>query len=239
MSYLKLLGLAVVAAMAAMAVLGASMASASEPVSESEGGKPVTFTGMGGASTLEVLPEGGKSRTVNCTSTKSSGEFSLASTEKFTKITFNGCTATGPFGTKVSCSSGLMGGEIFTTALKGTLVYLTAGSSEAGIDLEPESGTTIATFTCGFESMTVTGSVIGKFTPVNTWATAYALKFAQTGGKQEAETFLANVGCAPVTDVLSTTGTGAEAFGPRQSGLAAEEKMTFVKQVRMATSKCS
>jgi hypothetical protein len=239
MSYLKLLGLAVVAAMAAMVVLGASLASASEPISESEGGKAVTFTGAGGASTLEVLPEGGKSRTVNCTSSKSSGEFALASTEKFTKITFTGCTATGPFGTKVSCSSGLMGGEIFTAALKATLVYLTAGSSEMGIDLEPEAGTTIATFTCGFESMTVTGSVIGKFTPVNTLTTAYTLKFAQTGGKQAPESFLANVGCASVMDVLSVTGTGAEAFGPRQSGLALEEKLTFAKAVRMASTKCA
>src|SRR5215218_7873499 len=151
MKYLKMLGLAALAAMAVMAVVGAGMASASEPKAEPAAGFPVAFTGSGGTGVLETTPEGEakKVRTVHCTANTSSGEINTATTAKNITVKFTGCTTSGPFGNAWTCtSSGASSGEIRTVDLKGTLVYLTAGSSEAGMVISPESGTTFASFTC-------------------------------------------------------------------------------------------
>lgn len=243
MKYLKMLGLAALAALAVMAVVGAGTASASEPKAEPEGGTfPVSFTGSGGTGILETTSEGGKIRTVHCTANTSAGEINTATSVKNVKVKFTGCTTSGPFGINLTCTtSGATSGEITTVALKGTLVYLTAGSSNAGIVIEPESGTTFASFKCGSfltETLTVTGKVIGKLTPVNSLTNAFTLTFSQSGGHQSPETYLASSGCAATKAVLSTTGSGLESFGPIQSGISATESLTTSKKVKVASTKC-
>lgn len=234
MKHAKTLIWAMLVALAAMAFLGAGTASASQPKAEPEGGAfPVSFSGSGGEGTLETVAEGTKVRTVTCTSNTSSGEVNSATTAKNVKVIFKGCTTKGPFGT-LNC------GEIKTVALRGTLFYLVAGSSEVGIDLEPESGTTFATFTCGgIETLTVKGSVIGKLTPVNSLTKSFTLTFSQKSGKQEPETYLAATGCGATKDTLTTEGSGFEKFGPIQSGIKATESLTMGKAIKVASTKCA
>lgn len=248
MKHLKMLGLAAVAALAVMATIGAAAASASQPKVEPEGGTfPVTFTGSGGAGKLETTPEGAekKVRTVNCTENTSSGEVNSATTVKKVAVTFKGCTATGPFGIKLNCTTaGKAAGEIVTTTLKGTLVYIKSGSSEAGILLEPESGTTFAEFTCGgVQKLTVTGSLVGKLTPVNTLTNAFTLTFSQTAGVQSPEGYLAPTGCAFTKAVTSSAGTavgfGGENFGAIQSGVEGTESLTTSKKMKVVSTSCT
>lgn len=237
----RIWGLALVAVFA-FSALAAANASATQPVAE---GFPATFSGVGGAGKLETT--GPTIRTINCTGNTSSGEINSANTVKGVKVTFTGCTTTGPFGVELSCkSSGAAAGVIVTNVLKGKLVYLIAGSSRAGIDLEPESGTTFASITCTKtiifeikENLTVTGSVIGEITPVNTSATKFTLAFKQKEpGMQEFESYLNPSGCSPVTDVLTTVGSGAESF-TSQSAVEGTEAITTSKTIKINSSKCS
>lgn len=246
MRYLKMLGLAGLAALAVMAIVGAGTASASQPKAEPEGGTfPVEFSGTGGAGKLETVAEGTKVRTVNCEGNKSSGKISSATSATNVSVKFTGCTATGPFGIKLACTSpGAASGEIVTSTLKGTLFYIKAGSSEVGIDLEPASGTQFAEFTCGgVQKIVVTGSVVGKLTPVNTLTNTFTLSFTQTAGKQSPEGYLAASGCGFTKDVTSSTGTalgfGGENFGPIQSGIEGSETLTTSKKIKVASTSCS
>lgn len=244
MKHLKGLGLMALAAVVAMAIFGAATASASEPKAEPEGGTfPVTFTGSGGTGVLEVTPESGKVRTVHCTGNTSSGEISSANTAKNIKVDFSGCTTTGPFGNGWTCTtSGATSGHIVTNSLHGTLVYLTAGSNSTGILLKPESGTTFATFTCKgvllSETMTVTGTVVGKLTPINTLTNSFTLTFSQKEGHQEPSSYLSNTGCVVTATQLLSTGSGAEAFGPRESGISGSETLTTSKKIKVNATKC-
>jgi hypothetical protein len=243
MKQIKMLGLAALAAMAVMALVGAGTASASQPKAEPEGGTfPVSFTGSGGAGTLETVSESGKVRTVTCTGNTSSGEVNSATTVKKVNVKFTGCTTSGPFGNNWTCtSSGAASGEVVTVALKGTLYYVKAGSSESGILLEPESGSTFASFTCKgiflSETLTVSGAVVGKLTPLNSLTSSFTLTFTQTAGVQSPESYLDNA-CSAVKAVLSTTGSGAETFGPIQSGISATESLTTAKKIKIAATKC-
>jgi len=236
----KLLGWAVLAAVLGMALIGVSGASASEPTVTTEGGGAATFTSKGTTGvTLEVVPEGTTTRVVSCTASSGGGEFNTTTTEKFGKMVFTGCTATGPFGKALTCSSGSTGGEIATVALKATVSYLKMGDPEAGLVLEPESGTTIATFSCGsVESITVKGAFIGKITPVNTLTKTFNLKLAQKGGHQEPEVFLSSTGCKSTVGVLTASGTGNDTFSG-QAGIAMEQTLTFAKGVDITSTKCT
>lgn len=236
---IKVMGLSLVA-MLALAAFAAASASASQPKAELESGAfPVSFTGSGGTGTLEVVPT--PTRTVTCTSNSSSGEIASATTTKKVKVVFKGCTSTGPFGIKVNCSSsGAATGEIVSSLLKGSLFYITAGSSEAGIDLEPESAPEFAKFTCGgIETLTVTGSVVGKLTPVNAaFGTSFTLTFTQSAGIQNPQGYLAATGCAFTKDTLNTAGTGFESFS-KQSGVSGTETLTTSKKLKIVSSKCA
>jgi hypothetical protein len=109
--------------------------------------------------------------------------------------------------------------------------------------ISPESGTTFASFTCKgiflSETLTVSGGVIGELTPVNSLTNSFTLTFNQTGGHQAPETYLSNTGCSATKAVLSTTGSGAESFGPIQSGIKATESLTTSKKIKVAATSCS
>lgn len=235
-------------ALATFAVAGlafAPAASASQPKFEPEGGTfPVTFSGTGGAGTLETVPDGTKVRVVKWVGNTISGEINSSTTLRHVVLTFTGATATGPFGSNVACTGpGLSSGEFVTTSLKGMLVYVKAGSSEVGIDLQPESGTAFAEFTCGgLQKFVISGSVIGKLTPVNSLTNSFTLTFTESAGKQSPESSLSPTGCTATKDVLSAIGTavgfGGENFGPLQIGFAKSESLTTSKKMKVAASSC-
>lgn len=243
MKYLKMLGLAALAALAVMAMAGAGMARASEPKMEPNS-FPVVFSGSGATSALETTSEGGKVRTVECSANSFTGEIQSFTTLKNVIFKFTGCTASGPFGTKWACvSAGAASGEVRTVSLTGTLVYLSPGSSAAGMLFSPEGGATFMSFTCKgiflSETLTVTGAVIAKLSPVNSLTNVFMLTFGQTGGHQVPETYLASSGCAATNAVLATSGSGAESFGPVQSGISATENLTFSQKIKVGSSSCA
>jgi len=247
MSYVRKMrvwGAALMAVFAFSAIASAS-ASASQPKAEPEGGTfPVTFTGssaVGG--TLETV----KKRLVTCTSDTSKGSISSATTVTGAKVIFKGCAASGPFGVKLPCkSSGKASGEIETVALKGTLFYVKAGSSESGVLLQPESGTTFASFVCGptlgvEETLAVRGSVVGVIAPVNSLVSAFTLTFSQTAGVQSPIEYLSAT-CAKTKASLETEGVGkgfgSETWAFECSGIAGAESLSTSKKMKIAASSC-
>jgi hypothetical protein len=245
MKWLKIRGSAALAALALATMAGVGTASASEPKIDPEDfAFPVVFLGFGGTGTLETTSDSGKIRTVHCTGNTSSGEINTANSAKDITVKFTGCTTSGPVGNGWTCtSSGASSGEIRTVALKGTLVYLTAGSSKTGMVISPESGITLASFSCKgiflSETLTVTGGVIGELTPVNSLTGSFTLTFNQTGGHQAPETYLSSTGCKATKAVFTTTGSGAESFGPIQSGIKGTERISTSKKIMVTASSCS
>lgn len=234
---IKVWGLALMA-MLVLSGIAAASASATQPKAS---GAPATFSGTGGAGKLETVEP---THTVSCTGNTSAGEINSETSVKGVRVIFTGCTASGPFGINLTCTSaGAKSGEIQTVPLKGELVYLVSGSSRAGMDLKPESGSTFASFTCtGFlvsENISVAGSVIGEITPVNTATNKFTLTFKQSKGIQEFQSYLNPSGCSAVKDVLSTSGSGSETFGPLQSAVEGTETVTTSKNITIASSKCS
>jgi len=237
-------GLALIAVLAFSAIASAS-ASASQPKAEPEGGTfPVTFTGAsttGG--TLETLAK----RLVTCTSDTSKGSINSATTVTGVKVIFKGCSASGPFGIKLPCKTAGKGSEeIETVALKGTLFYLKAGTNETGVLLQPESGTTFASFLCGptlgvEETLTVSGSVVGVLTTVNVPSKTFTLKFTQTTGMQSPAEYL-NASCVKTPAHLETAGVGkgfgSETWAAEESGIGTTETLTTTKNVTIAASSC-
>jgi hypothetical protein len=244
MSYLrniKVMGLALVA-MLLFSGIAAASASARQPHTE---GFPVNLTGTSGAGKLETIKdEKGLVRTFSCTGDTTSAEINSETSLKGVQFIFTGCTATGPFGENAPCKSAGAGeNEIRAEPLKGELIYLVANSSRAGMDFKPEAGETFASFTCvglfGItEHLTVTGSVVGELTPVNVLSNKFELILKQTKGRQEPEEYLDPVPCKGVKDVLETTGSNFESFGPLQSGLEATETVTTSKNLKVVSSKC-
>jgi len=237
--------LALIAVLAFSAIASAS-ASASQPKAEPEGGTfPVGFTGSSATGgTLETV----KGRLVTCTSDSSKGSIDSATTVTNVIVIFKGCTASGPFGIKLPCASGKTSGEIETVALKGTLFYVKAGSSDSGVLLEPTSGpmTKFASFLCGptlgvEETLAVRGSVVGAITPVNTLTTAFSLKFTQTKGVQSPLEYL-DATCTKKKAALETEGVGkgfgSETWAYEQSGVGTTESLTTSKKVKISASSC-
>lgn len=179
MTRVRMLGLALVAALAvtAVAVSSASAATCSTKPCFT-GPYPNTFTSKSGAGTLETV--GGTK--VKCSSDSTEGgEITGEKTDKVKSVVFKGCESSG-----FKCStSGAASGEIKTSELESTLGYINKSTKEVGIELKPKGGGNFATFECtAFVKVTVKGSVIAVITPINTETTKYTLKFTQTKGKQ-------------------------------------------------------
>jgi hypothetical protein len=172
MHRLKLLVLALMAALA-MAVLASASASAALPEFSTPGfsvtlkGGEVRFTSRNGAG-------------YGCAG--SSGEFHITGVKTATvQLTFTQCE--GP--NLVHCQSpGSPAGEIRTGTLPVELVYLSKERHEAGLDVNygtPKS-TTIAKWTCGFaEGLGIRNYILAPVTPVNTKTTSFTVKFAEAG----------------------------------------------------------
>jgi hypothetical protein len=208
----------------ALLVIGAQAASAALPEFRT-GGAAVSFTSTSGAGTLETV--GG--RTVRCNTDSNEGEVANAKEARNVVVRFFNCTAEGGL---LNC------GEIVTNPLNGTLYYLDKAKTEVGLDLEPESGGNFTTFTCNGpfgieETLSVTGSVVGKITPINTLTNTFELSLKQTGGIQQYTGYYNEAGTF-VEDVLMTSGSGFETFGPEQSGEETSDTITTAIPIEIA-----
>jgi|SRR5271166_944851 len=175
-------------------------------------GKGKAFVGKGKAATLHV-PAGKPPRTVTCKASADVGTADAGTPATWSKVvaTLTGCTSESQ-----SCTSAAAPvGTIVTSALKGTLGYLSKESHEVGVDLSPEAGMDLAVFSCGGLEFDVAGSVIADQTgDINAFSKSSSEVFAVTGeGLQSVTSF---EGGPP--DVLETTVGGS---GPFTSGLQA------------------
>ena len=216
------LGGVMMLAMLSLAAFAVASASASQPEFE---GAPATFSAAQvGSGELTTFA------TITCSSGSSSGEVSTATTVKGVKIVYTGCKEP-LFGTPCT-SSGASSGEIRTNALSGKTAYLKAGSSEAGIVLKPESGTSFAAFNCSISGAhNVTGEVICHATPINVLSKSGELNCTKSGSTQTPTSYLAASGCAAVTGVTLKDGSSTAA-------VAAVNKVTFSKEVKLKSSSC-
>jgi hypothetical protein len=180
-------------AISCLGVIGTAGASASQPKFSMA---PATFSGSAvGASEMSF---GG----VSCSLGSLSGEVATVTTFKGLKVTLKACQES-LFHTPCT-SPGSASGEIRMNLLGGKLVYLEAASSEVGVLLKPESGTSFASFSCTVSgSHNLTGELVCHLTTSE-------LKCSTSGGAQSPTSYLNPVGCAVVPGVaLKDNGTTA------------------------------
>jgi hypothetical protein len=236
MRRLKSSSLAAVAALAVFAVVGAGVASASEPKLEptSPATFPVSFTGHGGAGTLEATD----GHQVAWSTSTAKMEISSATTFQNMEVTFTGSTAFFGF---VSCNSlGQAAGVVKTNVLHGTLVYLETGSSKKGLLLKPAVGTTLLTMNCGGTTITVTGQMLGELVQVS--HSQWTLHFRRLENRHPSPaSYLANVGCThtSTTESLKATGTGGfTPFASSPAGLSTTLTLTPSKGTALGGVGC-
>jgi hypothetical protein len=177
--------------------------------------KGLTFSS--GTVTLEAA---NKSKLV-CPHSAGSGEYTGVKSATVT-ITLTGCTHGA---SKESCqSAGAAAGEIVTGTLEGKLGFIQYEFKEAtpftsvGLDLTHQPS--LFTAECGTAKtpLSVSGSVIGKLTPLDKTVPAFAVAFAQSAGKQEPEQFEGG----PKSTLSEIFGSGS----PEAAGLASKAKIT-------------
>ncbi|HEX5851723.1 MAG TPA: hypothetical protein VFY36_01400 [Solirubrobacteraceae bacterium] len=237
----KLIGLALVAAVALSAVVVAS-ASAALP----EIVKPGTATELtkktiktkGGASTLETA----SGTTVTCTGNTAVGRGQGTKQVTKTVVKFTGCKSSG-----FACqSAGAAANEIVTKEVEGEIGYIfPEANKQVGLDLWPSSRTAMektlhefnaifVKFTCaGFLNDEVRGSVIARMTPVNKSVKAgspFTLNYKKgtNPGEQEIQS-LKNVE-GGVVDVLESKLAGGGFEKANQQG---EAEVTFEEDAEL------
>ena len=200
--------------LAVLALSATATATASAALPEFVGPIPVPFTAKSGVTTLETV----KKATIRCTSDTAAGEVTGPKAGSI-RITLSGCE----FVTiGVLCNTpGVPPGEMITAPLMMTLGYISGPKHEAGVDLSTATGGPLIEATCAGLRVTVTGSVIGKITPVNKVVAPparFTLRFSQAAGKQKPTHFEG----API-DILGTSFGGPFA----ESGLSSTDSISF------------
>jgi hypothetical protein len=218
---MRILGLALVAVFALVAISAAS-ASAAEPAfyecAKVTGGKYEKGCGKEGGKGGYEIKEGigkkgalkGKSGpakletpglgAVTCTGSKDSGV--VTSPTHISKIVteYKGCETQG----KKCASPGEKAGTIKTNNLEGELGYINKSSDEVGVDIKAEGGGNLAEFNCEGLAVETAGSVIGhQEGDINKFSKESSLNFYNTGGKQNPTKLEGGP-----TDVLETTFPG-------------------------------
>jgi hypothetical protein len=203
-------------ALATSAVVTASASA----LPEFSGPFPNPFTSTSKTTTLATV---GKFK-IKCVADTNKGEI-ISPTALQVRISLTGCVASKPAGVLCQSPNGVPG-EIQTELLLGTLGYLNRVPKEVGLDLSTPTGAPLINFRCGAIAGTVSGSVIGKITPINKPVIPpkhLTLKFSQMGGKQKYTNFLGG----PL-DVLGTSTGG----GPiEESGLGSTDSITLAAPV--------
>lgn len=215
MRYLRKIG-SVGLALAAISLLGAiSAGGASAAEFQASPSFPVNFTGNGKVGLLETKA----GRSVTCAETKVTVGAVVGSKEATATVVFEGCFAERlPL---LTCQSGGVSGQI-VAKVKATPINLDAAKTEAGLLLEPASGTQFVSFDCVLgpinEELIVTGSVIGKVptAELNEFRSTLHLEFKALKGAQE----YTQVEGAGAKHVLMTEGKGTEPFAAEESGIS-------------------
>jgi hypothetical protein len=203
--------------MAAIAFPMAATASASLP--EFSGPFPKPFLGKSGVVNVETV---GKTK-ATCTGGTNDGEATGPKTGT-TTLRLTGCEALG-----FKCATeGAAAGEIVSNVLSTTLGYIDQATKEVGIAAEAASGGSIAEFKCGAISVTESGSVIGRLTPVDKKVKAgkpFRLKLRQAKGKQKPRAFEGGP-----TDVLMVSTAG---LPPEEAGVSNTVEIRFGETVEL------
>jgi hypothetical protein len=218
-------------ALAAVFVFGAVAAASASALPEfkSPEGFPVPFTATSGKGTLQTL--GG--RTVTCEKDKAKGEILSATKVDITELVFEGCTSV-VLGATFNC------GTITAKPLEASPKYLTTPNTkeEVGIYFKPvNTAEEFTTFNCtnslfGTETLTVTGAVVGKVTPINTLTKTATLKFEQSSGMQKYTGYFE--GSTFTKKVLQTAGSGPQNFKEDESGIEGTDTITTTKSIEIA-----
>jgi hypothetical protein len=174
-------------------------------------GKGKVFKGKGGSADLAVKG----SVTVSCAKSTDSGKFTGSKAAGDVVAIFSGCEVAG-----IKCSNTSKAGEIKTNALDGEVGYINAAKKEVGADLKPESAAYLAEFECEESPfplrLRVSGSVIGRVSPINTFTKSATFTFRESGGKQEVEKFESGLPDTPITGTCK--GVGCTPNGEDESG---------------------
>jgi hypothetical protein len=187
MKRIGIIGLCLMAVVAASAVSAAS-SSAALPEFKSANGFPVTFIS---SSLLPLLPTLksqilGKEENIVCKTASDKGEISNATTVAKIKVTYTECKEeSAP--TKMCTTTGKATGTIETEAISGKIGYVGSAAELVnklvGIELKP-TGLVFIIFTCTgkAEKVTVEGCTVGVATPTNVSTTLGFLAFEEIGG---------------------------------------------------------
>jgi hypothetical protein len=171
--------LALCAALCALGAIASASASALRPEYGVWPNKITQFNG--GEVKLETV--GGKV-SVACKSSQNSAE---ATTFKSgtAQLSFRECKSS--LGTACKSTNTSVSGEIKSSNMKWTLVYLSKATHEVATLFQGgESGSAWTTFGCGLGSnSTLRGSALAKMTPVNTKSASFTLTLQGSHGKQE------------------------------------------------------
>jgi hypothetical protein len=207
---------------AAVFTTGALLAaSASAALPEFTGPFPKAFTANSGRVSLETV---GKVK-ATCAASTQVGEMLGPNTGTAT-LRSSGCEAVG-----LKCTTaGAAAGEIVTSVLSVSLGYINRTNEEVGLDAaSPPTGAPFARFACGPFKIVVTGSVIGKITPIRKKvqpAGHFALKLTQAKGKQKPSKFEGGP-----TDVLESSVNGMP-FEEEGVSLKAQVRFTEVVEIK-------
>ena len=198
------------AATAALAV-GAGSASAALPELAAPPGMP--FTAVSKAALLETATK----VKIKCTADTAKGEVLGPKLVTMT-IAFTGCTSSEVPGVLCNSPNGVPG-EVATMPLIGQLGYIKVEPPvEVGMDLSDPAAGLITTVICGPSVDRITGSVIGRVTPLNKPTKKLAVKFTQKVGIQNPTHLFGE----PVDILQSSFG------GPLiPTGLAGNEPLAF------------
>lgn len=119
-----------------------------------------------------------------------SGEYAGGKSVANVTVTFTGCAVSKRKHATVCTSPGDPAGDIQTSTLEGAAGFTNRELDDVALELLPaQEGTPFMTFTCGATTTEVRGAALATFSPVNSSAVKFSVKFAETRGKQHPEGF--------------------------------------------------
>jgi hypothetical protein len=196
--------------------------------SSGPGAKP-KFTVTNGATTLETAAK----TKLTCAKGTGAGEYTDAKSSTLT-LKLNGCKLAA---TKEPCrSAGAAAGEIVTGALDGRLGFIedqykeNTATTVVGVDLSGQPS--LLTAECGTQKvpLSVSGSAIGRLTPIDKMSSSFVLQFSQAGGAQIPENFEDDT--AKHTLSLTLGSGSAEAAGlSTKAKLTNEERLEIKAEI--------
>ncbi len=145
------------------------------------------FSAKAGTTELESTNNAGNPvAALQCTEAAIAGEYTGPQSASLT-LALSGCTS--PYFFSQKCKSeGASEGDI-TATVQATLGIISAATKSLGWDLQPASGSDLATFECAGLPLALTGSIIGRVTKADVMSSLFSLTFKGSKGKQVPERF--------------------------------------------------